>query len=872
MPRSARARERLNADSMPIPPPQPQPPGRLRAFLSALVSTLVPAAATAVLAALAWAVGASQAWAGSPLAPWPLGAVMLGWLTSVVGQPDMQAPAGAAEMRRASALRALCALFAALAVGTLEGLASTGWHAARTLAAGVLLPALAAEALARLAAMAPPRGVGVVALRLLGTAVACAPLGALLRGLQPGAGSWSAPDYPGRLVADILAATICVSLASSLARSFRERAPLAQWLPARVGAVAAADTTTAGASSAPAPPTPSASPLPAPSARAIALSLAGIAACVVAAAALRATGQADLARGVAVAHLVLGLLVARSMSGTIGALVLALNAIGMTASYTGAFMSTPPEERARVRELGALLMLGGIFAMQSVLHSVSTDSREAARALIRQAMRSDLSGLPNHRALARIVGALLARPRRQRFWLVGVVLPDIARWSDLIDSAASAELERSVAGRLRASFEPLGARVAHPSSGRFVLTIGDRVDGLGIRQRLRAALGSERFDTNDQSIQLRYNAGMVEVPANAQVGADAVLTTLSMALQRAASEPTGIHRATVSAELVDGYRTELRTIEAVSRALSEGRIRLFAERIEPARPTGRQLLHFEVLVRLQADDGRLMQPGEFLPAIWHAGLHGKLDRLVFIRTIAHLAANPLMHDALHRCSINVCGPTLCDPDFPDFVQRGLETHRVDPRRLMIEITESSAIADLELAREHVGRLAQMGLAIALDDFGTGLATFDYLKRLRADVLKIDGSFIRRIVEDPLDREIVATIVRIARATGARTVAEWIETPEQRAIVVELGVDDLQGRLIAAAVPLESLRIKPAATSAQRIGELLSATTVVSSDVTTSFYEHGQWNDRPKLLREGSGGARDRPARSDGARAAPARAR
>lgn len=856
---------------MPIPPPQPQPPGRLRAFLHALVSTLVPAAATAVLAALAWGIGASQAWAASPLAPWPLGAVMLGWLASVVGQPDMQAPAGAAEARRASRLRALCAFGAALAVGTLEGLTSTGWHAARTIAAGVLVPALAAEALARLAAVAPPRGVGVVALRLLGTAVACAPLGALLRGLQPGAGSWSAPDYPGRLVADLLAATICVSLASSLARSFRERSPLAQWLPARVGAVAGADTAMANAQTAPMPPSPPPSPLPAPNARAIALSLAGIAVCVVAATALRATGQAELARAVAVAHLVLGLLVARSMSGTIGALVLALNAIGMTASYTGAFASMPLEERARVRELGAMLMLGGVFAMQSVLHSVSTDSREAARALIRQAMRSDLSGLPNHRALARIIGALLARPRRQRFWLVGVVLPDIARWSDLIDSAASAELERSVAGRLRASFEPLGARVAHPSSGRFVLTIGDRIDGLGIRQRLRSALGSERFDTNDQSIQLRYNAGMVEVPANAEVGPDAVLTTLSMALQRAASEPTGIHRATVSAELVDGYRTELRTIETVSRALSEGRIRLFAERIEPARPTGRHLLHFEVLVRVQAEDGRLMQPGEFLPAIWHAGLHGKLDRLVFIRTVAHLASHPAMHEALHRCSINVCGPTLCDPDFPDFVQRALETHRVDPRRLMIEITESSAIADLDLARDHVARLAQMGLSIALDDFGTGLATFDYLKRLRADVLKIDGSFIRRIVDDPLDREIVATIVRIARATGARTVAEWIETPEQRAIVVELGVDDLQGRLIAAAVPLEALRIRPA-TVGPRLGDLVGATTVVSSDVTTSFYEHGQWNDRPQLPRDSAASRRDGPARSDGARAAPARAR
>ena len=778
---------------------------------------LVLATTSAILAAIAWAVGAVQAWASDQAAPrglWLLGGVMLGWLASVAEPPARSSPSGGAGLRRGSALRAACTLGAALCVGALDALVFPWWHAAWTVAAGVLLPAVAAEALARLAAAAPPRGVGSVELRLLGAGVACAPLGALLRGMRPGEGGWSAPDYLDLLFGDILLATIGVPLAASLARPIVERVRQARTKPdAGTGA----------------PP-----PLPAPSPRSIALSVAAMGVYVAAAAGLRSAGHDELARAIAVAHLILGMLVARSMSGTVGALLLAANALAMATSYTSVFAPALLDDRARAREIGAMLMLGGVFALQSILHSVSTDSREAARTLIRQAMRSDLSGLPNQRALARIVGALLSRPRRPRFWLVGVVLPDIARWSDLIASTASAELERSVAGRLRATFEPLGARVAHPASGRFVLTIGDRIDGLGIRQRLRSALGSQRFDTSDESIQLRYHVGMVEVPAGVEVGPDAVLTTLSMSLQRAAADPAGMHRATVSTELVDGYRTELRTIEAVSRALTEGRIRLFAERIEPVRPVGHPMLHFEVLARVQSDDGRLLQPREFLPAIWHAGLHSKLDRLVFVRTVTHLAAHRALHDAVHLCSVNICGPTLCDPEFPDFVQRCLATHRVDPGRLMIEITESGAISDLELAREHVVRLSEMGLAIALDDFGTGLATFDYLKRLRADVLKIDGSFIRRLTEDPVDREIVATIVRIARATGARTVAEWIETPEQRALAVELGVDHLQGRLIAAPVPLESIA-PPAARAREPSIDVFGATTVVR--------EHGERSDQ-----------------------------
>ena len=822
--------------------------------LAARRPALVLATASAVLAAIGWA-GASMQASGSgapgPPAPWPVAALMLGWLATVAGHPASASAAGVGEAPgRAAALRGVCALGAALAVLVLEGLASSGWQAARAVAAGVLLPAAAAEALARLAIVAPPRGVGSVELRLLGAGLACAPLGALLRGIAVGEAGWGVPGYPDLLLGDLLAATIGVPLAASLARALAERVDRAQRARATAGANAA-------------PPTP---PLPPPGPRAVALSILAMAVLVAAAAALRAAGHDAPARIVAVAHLVLGLLVARSMSGPVGALLIAVNALAMAASYRGPLGPDPSGDGARADEIASMLTLGGVFALQSILHAVSTDSREAARALIRQAMRSDLSGLPNHRALARIVGALLARPGRPRFWLVGVVLPDLARWSDLIDGAATNELERSVAGRLRSGFEPLGARVAHPSSGRFVLTIGDRVDGIGIRQRLRSALGSQRFDTSDQSIQLRYHVGMVEVPAGIEVGPDAVLTTLSMALQRAANDPAGMHRATVSAELVDSYRMELRTVEAVSRALSEGRIRLFAERIEPVRPTGRALLHFEVLARVEGDGGTLLQPKQFLPAIWHAGLHSKLDRLVFVRTLAHLAARPALHDATHLCSINVCGPTLCDPEFPDFVRRSLSTHRVDPRRLMIEITESSAIADLELARAHVARLSEMGLAIALDDFGTGLATFDYLKRLRADVLKIDGSFVRRVAEDPVDREIVATIVRIARATGASTVAEWIETPEQRAVVVELGVDHLQGRLIAAPVPIESIE-PPAASAAS--WRLETAETTAAQQA--SPYVHGQRSD-PRTTRADTAGGRSRPAPMADAPGAPTRGR
>jgi EAL domain-containing protein (putative c-di-GMP-specific phosphodiesterase class I)/GGDEF domain-containing protein len=756
--------------------------------------------AASTVALLAWALGEAMRPLLAGVAPWPLGATMLGWFAasaSSAGTPG-RGPGGFARDDAGGHAMRSGAAAATLVVAAVHAMRHGPAAALAVAVAGVVLPALAAALLTHLATRFPPRGVGGREVRLLAGALALVPLAALLRSLaEPAASAIPGPeDGPGGgpggalaalLAGELLAATVFAPLALALA----------PWVAARI----APDRRSHGGATA----GPDAS-WTVPHRRPMAIAAAAIAACAALTAALLLAGHADLARIAAVGHLPIGLLIARSVPGGRGALALAVNACAMACLHAAWPDPVAGAGRDALRDPATLLTLAGVFALQFLLQSVGTDRRESARALVRRSMQSDLSGLPNQRALLRIVDAMLSRPERRAFWLVGVVLPDIARWSDLTDRAAAAELERAVADRLDACFGPLGARLSHPASGRFVLTVDDRPDGLAIRRTLHAALGGQRFDTRGQSIRLRHLAGIVDVPAGTPLDAQAVLTTLSMALQRAALEPAGIHRTTATEAALADYRTELHTVEAVGRALDEGRIRLYAERIEPARPDGPAPLRFEVLARVLDESGGLLEPGQFLPAVLHAGLSSELDRLVFERTVAFLASDPRLHAATRSCSINVSGPTLCDPGFPEHVRRCLDTHAVDPARLTLEITESSAIADLELARAHVERLAGMGLGIALDDFGTGLATFDYLKRLRADVLKVDGSFVRSLVGSDLDREIVASMVRIARATGALTVAEWIETDAQRELVAALGVDFVQGRLIAPPVPIEDLPV------------------------------------------------------------------
>jgi EAL domain-containing protein (putative c-di-GMP-specific phosphodiesterase class I) len=157
--------------------------------------------------------------------------------------------------------------------------------------------------------------------------------------------------------------------------------------------------------------------------------------------------------------------------------------------------------------------------------------------------------------------------------------------------------------------------------------------------------------------------------------------------------------------------------------------------------------------------------------------------------------------------INVTGYSLSDPTFADFVLDMLRITGVPPKIIVVEVTETDAIADFELAQNQLRTLAAVGIRCAVDDFGVGLATFDYLKKLRPHWIKIDGSFVKSIGRedaDPLDMEIIIAAVKAAKAIGAKTVAEHVETAEQIDVLTLLGVDYLQGWALGKPMRIEAL--------------------------------------------------------------------
>lgn len=224
--------------------------------------------------------------------------------------------------------------------------------------------------------------------------------------------------------------------------------------------------------------------------------------------------------------------------------------------------------------------------------------------------------------------------------------------------------------------------------------------------------------------------------------------------------------------------------------------------VQPVRGLRGDCYH-EVLLRMPDTNGILISPDQFLPVAQEFGLSSRVDLWVLEHTLRFLAA---YRERLpgQRFAINLAPSTVCRVQFPLEVSRVLAKYAIEPWQLIFEVTECSNFCNAEQALHILSQLQKMGVRIAIDDFGTGYASYALLKSVDADILKIDGDFIRNIVNNSLDYQIVASICHLARMKKMLVVAEYVETEEIRSAVHALGIDYVQGYLIGRPAPLESL--------------------------------------------------------------------
>ncbi|MBE9128391.1 MULTISPECIES: EAL domain-containing protein [unclassified Coleofasciculus] len=246
----------------------------------------------------------------------------------------------------------------------------------------------------------------------------------------------------------------------------------------------------------------------------------------------------------------------------------------------------------------------------------------------------------------------------------------------------------------------------------------------------------------------------------------------------------------------------------LQKALLENRFCLYCQPIIPLNTHSEGCVHKEILLRMVGQDGKLIQPNQFLPYAEEYGLMPSIDRWVlksFFDGIYHPSKCMGCWARGYYCgciiAFNLSGSSINNEEFLTFLEEAVTTHPVPPYSLVFEITETVALSNLEKTRQFILRLQKLGCQFALDDFGTGMASLAYLKELPLDFVKIDGMFVRDLATNPVSAAIVSAIVQIAQVKNIQTVAEYVENVQILEQLKELGVGYAQGFYLGKPTPV-----------------------------------------------------------------------
>lgn len=429
--------------------------------------------------------------------------------------------------------------------------------------------------------------------------------------------------------------------------------------------------------------------------------------------------------------------------------------------------------------------------------------------LTHEAHHDALTGLPNRRYFEdvldeRLYSGGLGRRRQTLLYL------DLDRFKLINDTCSHQagdrvlrELSRLLSERLRS-----GDLLARLGGDEFAVI----ADCAGVEEAMRLAtsliqvVGAYRLVWEDRQFQLGLSIGIAVADDTTRSSAELLKradTACYIAKQR------GRNRAQVyqqSDEEVRQAHNDMDWASRLEQALDEDRMQLHAQKIVAL--DGRRSPGLEVLIRLREPCGQLIYPGAFIPAAIRFGLAGKLDRWIVQRTLSFLQQRGRTTaegmGGYSYLTLNLSGSSIADPDFKPLLLDTLRETRADPSRIGFEITEATAFGRQAAAKELLEALRERGHRILLDDFGSGFTSFECLKSLQVDGIKVDQSYTRDLVHDPVNQTIVQSICKIGQCLNLEVIAEGVEDQPTLEALTSLGVRNAQGHLFHVASPLREL--------------------------------------------------------------------
>ncbi len=324
--------------------------------------------------------------------------------------------------------------------------------------------------------------------------------------------------------------------------------------------------------------------------------------------------------------------------------------------------------------------------------------------------------------------------------------------------------------------------------------------GLQIAENLRAAVQNFLFEWQGQMFGVGISIGMVIITQQSESTTQILSAADKACYVAKESGRNRVHLYQANDSKLARHSSQMQWALRIPDALRQNRFVLHSQIIVPASDTSQAVGH-EFLVRMVDESQQLILPEMFIAAAERYDLMPSIDRWVVKAALAWLQQQEIPADDPGFFCINLSGRSLTDPGFLEFLLKQIESTGVAPQRLCFEITETAAIRSLLSATKLIDTLHSLNCRFALDDFGSGLCSFNYLKDLPVDYVKIDGSFIANITTDKVSRAIVESINSIAQTLGMKTVAEFVENAAILNLLRDMGVDYVQGYHISLPQPL-----------------------------------------------------------------------
>jgi diguanylate cyclase (GGDEF)-like protein/PAS domain S-box-containing protein len=443
--------------------------------------------------------------------------------------------------------------------------------------------------------------------------------------------------------------------------------------------------------------------------------------------------------------------------------------------------------------------IGNIIGSVMVFHDVSRESR-LFRQISYQASHDLLTGLINRREFENRLASSLENLNDDAEVTHALLYVDLDQFKVVNDTFGHAagdallkQLSDIIQGQVRST--DILARLSGDEFG-ILLERCSKARAIDVAELIRGAIEGYRFEWQDSFTTVRCSIGVVLVTSENNDDVANLMSAADVACYSA--KDMGRNQIHFYRDSDASLRhEEMKWVSRITSAVEDDRFELYFQPIIGIgeRHTERRR-HYELLLRMRDEDGELVGPNQFIPAAERYNLMSTLDRWVIHQALSELADRSEDGEARYTIAINLSGTSLSEDRFLDFVIEELKSQKLPAGAICFEITETAAISNLARVVHFMQTLKKLGCKFSLDDFGSGLSSFTYLKNLPVDYLKIDGQFIRNVVDDSVDEEMVRAIQKVGNAMGIETIAERVENREVLEKLGALGVEFAQGFYIA----------------------------------------------------------------------------